>query len=53
MDSSESLVYREQGGIAYSSYFKSFCYYPVFSFNQFGDCGGVVLCPSNIHSAGG
>ena len=53
MDSSESPVYGEQEGAAYNSHFESVCYHPLFCFNQFGDCEGVMLRPGNVHSAQG
>jgi hypothetical protein len=51
MDSSESLVHGEQEGAAYNGHFGSVCYHPLFVFNQFGDCEGVMLRPGNVHSA--
>jgi Transposase DDE domain group 1 len=53
MDSSESPVYGEQEGAAYNGHFACVCYHPLFCFNQFGDCEGVVLRPGNVHSAQG
>jgi len=53
MDSSESPVYGEQEGVAYNGHFESGCYHPLFCFNQFGDCEGVMLRPGNVHSAQG
>jgi hypothetical protein len=53
MDSSESPVYGEQEGAAYNGHFECVCYHPLFCFNQFGDCEGVMLRPGNVHSARG
>lgn len=53
MDSSESPVYGEQEGTAYNGHFACVCYHPLFCFNQFGDCEGVMLRPGNVHSAQG
>jgi len=53
MDSSESCVYGEQEGSAYNGHFGTDCYHPLFCFNQFGDCEGVMLRPGNVHSAEG
>jgi Transposase DDE domain group 1 len=53
MDSSESPVYGEQEGAAYNGHFECVCYHPLFCFNQFGDCEGVMLRPGNVHSAHG
>ena len=51
MDSSESPVHGEQEGSAYNGHFRSYCFHPLFCFNQFGDCEGVLLRPGNVHSA--
>ena len=51
MDSSESPVHGEQEGSAYNGHFRSYCFHPLFCFNQFGDCEGVMLRPGNVHSA--
>jgi len=51
MDSSESPVHGEQGGSAYNGHFGCTCFHPLFCFNQFGDCEGVLLRPGNVHSA--
>jgi len=51
MDSSKSPVQGEQEGSAYNGYFRSYCFHPLFCFNQFGDCEGVLLRPGNVHSA--
>lgn len=51
MDSSESPVYGEQEGSAYNGHFRCTCFHPLFCFNQFGDCEGVLLRPGNVHSA--
>jgi len=51
MDSSESPVHGEQEGSAYNGHFKCNCYHPLFCFNQYGDCEGVLLRPGNVHSA--
>jgi len=51
MDSSESPVYGEQEGSAYNGHFGSTCFHPLFCFNQFGDCEGVLLRPGNVHCA--
>jgi Transposase DDE domain group 1 len=53
MDSSESPVYGAQEGTAYNGHFACVCYHPLFCFNQFGDCEGVMLRPGNVHSAQG
>jgi Transposase DDE domain group 1 len=53
MDSSESPVYGAQEGTAYNGHFACVCYHPLFCFNQFGDCEGVMLRPGNVHSARG
>ena len=53
MDSSESTVYGEQEGSAYNGHFRCICYHPLFCFNQFGDCEGVLLRSGNVHSANG
>jgi hypothetical protein len=53
MDSSESPVYGAQEGAAYNGHFACVCYHPLFCFNQFGDCEGVMLRPGNVHSAHG
>ncbi len=50
MDSSESPVYGEQEGSAYNGHFGCTCFHPLFCFNQFGDCEGVLLRPGNVHS---
>ncbi|MFC1562905.1 IS1380 family transposase, partial [candidate division KSB1 bacterium] len=51
MDSSESPVHGEQEGSAYNGHFRCLCYHPLFCFNQFGDCEGVLLRSGNVHSA--
>ncbi len=51
IDSSESPVHGEQEGLAYNGHFGCTCFHPVFCFNQFGDCEGVLLRSSNVHSA--
>ncbi len=51
MDSSESPVHGEQEGSAYNGHFKCNCYHPLFCFNQYADCEGVLLRPGNVHSA--
>ncbi len=51
MDSSESPVHGEQEGSAYNGHFGCTCFHPLFCFNQFGDCEGVLLRPCNAHSA--
>lgn len=44
-------VYGEQEGAAYNGNFEWTCYHPLFLFNQFGDCKGILLRPGNVHSA--
>jgi hypothetical protein len=51
MDSSESPVHGEQEGSAYNGHFGCTCFHPLFCFNQFGDCEGVLLRSGNVHSA--
>ena len=51
LDSSESPVHGEQEGSAYSGHFGCTCFHPLFCFNQWGDCEGVLLRPGNVHSA--
>jgi len=51
LDSSESQVHGEQEGSAYNGHFRCTCFHPLFCFNQFGDCEGVLLRPGNVHSA--
>ena len=51
MDSSESPIHGEQEGSAYNDHFGCTCVHPLFCFNQFGDCGGVMLRSGNVHSA--
>ncbi len=51
MDSSESPVHGQQEGSAYNGHFGCTCFHPVFCFNQFGDCEGVLLRSGNVHSA--
>ncbi|MFC1561796.1 transposase [candidate division KSB1 bacterium] len=51
MDSSESPVHGKQEGSSYNGHFRSYCFHPLFCFNQYGDCEGVLLRPSNVHSA--
>jgi len=51
MDSSESPVHGEQEGSAYNGHFRSYCFHPLFCFNQFGDCEGALLRPGKVHSA--
>jgi len=53
MDSSESPVHGGQEGSAYNGHFRCVCYHPLFCFNQFGDCEGVLLRSGNVHSADG
>ncbi len=38
---------------AYNGHFESVCYYPLFVFNQAGDCLAATLRPGNVHSADG
>ena len=51
LDSSESPVHGAQEGSAYNGHFGSTCFHPLFCFNQFGDCEGVLLRSGNVHSA--
>ena len=51
LDSSESPVHGEQEGSAYNGHFGCRCFHPLFCFNQWGDCEGVLLRPGNVHSA--
>ena len=51
LDSSESSVHGDQEGSAYNGHFGCTCSHPLFCFNQFGDCEGVLLRPGNVHSA--
>ncbi len=51
MDSSESPVHGEQEGSTYNGHFGSTCFHPLFCFNQFGDCEGILLRSGNVHSA--
>ncbi len=51
MDSSESPIYGEQEGSAYSGHFGCTCYHPPFVFNQFGGLERCALRPGNVHSA--
>jgi len=51
IDSSESPVHGQQEGATYNGHFESVCYHPLFLFNEFGDCEGVMLRPGNVHSA--
>ena len=51
LDSSESPVHGEQEGSAYNGHFGCTCFHPLFCFNQFGDCEGVLLRSGNVHSA--
>ncbi len=51
LDSSESPVHGAQEGSAYNGHFGSTCFHPLFCFNQWGDCEGVLLRPGNVHSA--
>jgi hypothetical protein len=53
MDSSERPVYGAQEGTADNGHFACVCSHPLFCFNQFGDCEGVVLRPGHVHSAQG
>jgi Transposase DDE domain group 1 len=53
MDSAESPVYGAQEGTAYNGHFARVCDHPLFCFNQFGDCEGVMLRPGNVHRAQG
>jgi len=53
IDSSESPVYGEQEWSEYNGHFGCNCYHPLFCFNQFGDCEGVLLRSGNVHSADG
>jgi len=46
-----SPVHGEQEGSAYNGHFGCTCFHPLFCFNQFGDCEGVMLRPGNVHSA--
>lgn len=50
MDSSASPVHGEQEASAYNLHCGCTCYYPVFGFNQFGDCEGSMLRPDNVNS---
>jgi len=45
MDSNESPVYGEQEQSAYSGYFESVCYHPLFLFNSQADCLAAKLRP--------
>ena len=51
MDSSVSPVHGEQEGSAYNGHFGCTCFHPLFCFNHFGDCEGVLLRSGNVHSA--
>ena len=51
LDSSESPVHGAQEGSAYNGHFGCTCFHPLFCFNQFGDCEGVLLRSGNVHSA--
>jgi hypothetical protein len=51
MDSSVSPVHGDQEGSAYNGHFGCTCFHPLFCFNQFGDCEGVMLRSGNVHSA--
>ena len=51
LDSSESPVHGEQEGSAYNGHFGCTCFHPLFCFNQFGDCEGVLVRSGNVHSA--
>jgi hypothetical protein len=53
MDRSESPVYGAQEGAAYHGHFVYVCSHPLFCFNQFGDCEGVMLRPGHVHRAQG
>ena len=50
MDSSESPVHGQQEGSAYNGHFESVCY-PLFLFNDHGDCVAAKLRPGNVSSA--
>ncbi len=43
IDASESPIYGEQEGSAYSGHFGGMCYHPLFLFNQFGDLERCAL----------
>jgi hypothetical protein len=51
MDSSESPVHGQQEGSAYNGHFETFCYHPLFLFNDHGDCLAAKLRPGNVSSA--
>ncbi len=50
MDSSEIPVYGEQEGSTFNGHFGCMCFHPLFCFNQFGDCEGVLLRTGNVYS---
>ena len=51
LDNSVSPTHGQQEGTAYNGHFECTCYHPLFCFNQFGDCEGVLLRSCNVHSA--
>lgn len=51
MDSSVSPVHGEQEGSAYNGHFSCTCFHPVFCFNQFDDCEGVLLRSGNVYNS--
>jgi hypothetical protein len=53
MESSESPVHGQQEGAAYNGHFECVSYHPLFCFNQFGDCEGVLPRAGNVHRAEG
>jgi hypothetical protein len=53
IDSSESSVHGAQEQSSYNGHFKSFCYHPLFVFNQKGDCLAAKLRRGNVPSASG
>ena len=53
LDSSASPVHGRQEGANYNGHYGRVCYHPLFCFNRFGDCEGVVLREGNVSSAEG
>jgi hypothetical protein len=53
MDSSVSLTYGDQEGMAYNGHFGCTCYHPLFLFNHMGNLERCRLRPGNVHSAAG
>ena len=51
MDSTESPVHGQQEGSAYNGHCESVCYYPLWLFNQYGDCLAAKLRPGNVSRA--